>query len=294
VQKERERPAYPIASVDNALRLLLMFRSQQRVRLSEASEFLGVAHSTAHRLLAMLSYHDFVRQEPAARTYVPGPALVDVGLAAVRNMDIRALARPLLEQLTKSLGETTHVVQLEGGMARYLDAVESPLALRVTARTGNLQYAHCTASGKALLAALSSEALRTLLPPGARLPAQTPRSITSRRELEQQLATVRELGYAVNAEESEEGVLSIAVAVRGPGGAPAAALAVSAPIGRVNDQKRAEIVHQLHVAAQQLGRDLGGEPVEATTAAVATNGPEGVSGQRRAAPAPARGRRPPR
>ena len=58
-----QEPAYPIASVNNALRLLLLFRGQPRVRLSEASEHLGVAHSTAHRLLAMLAYHGFVRQE---------------------------------------------------------------------------------------------------------------------------------------------------------------------------------------------------------------------------------------
>jgi DNA-binding IclR family transcriptional regulator len=284
VQNDRERPAYPITSVDNALRLLLMFRTRQRVRLSEASEYLGVAHSTAHRLLAMLSYHDFVRQEPAARAYVPGPALIDVGLAAVRNMDIRALARPLLEELTAELGETSHVVQLEGAMARYLDAVESRLALRVTARTGNLQYAHCTASGKALLAALPAAALKQvlqLLPPGPRLPAQTVRSITSRRELDQQLGKIREDGYAVNAEESEDGVLSVAVAARGPGGTPVAALAVSAPVGRVDDAKRAEIVRRLHDAALRLGQALGGEPAAPALSEPAALAPARERRQRR-------------
>ena len=75
-------PAYPIASVDHALRLLMLFRDRPRVRLSEASEYLGVAHSTAHRLMAMLAYHGFVRQEPGSRAYLAGPALVEIGLAA--------------------------------------------------------------------------------------------------------------------------------------------------------------------------------------------------------------------
>ena len=101
-----QEPAYPIASVDNALRLLLLFRSQPRVRLTEASEHLGVAHSTAHRLMAMLAYHGFVRQERDSRTYVAGPALVETGLAAVHQLDIRRHARPALERLAHSLGET--------------------------------------------------------------------------------------------------------------------------------------------------------------------------------------------
>src|SRR5215475_12021196 len=89
VQKEHvrrpERPAYPIASVDKALRLLMLFREQTTVRLSEASAHLGVAHSTAHRLLAMLAYHGFVRQERDTKAYVAGPALIEVGLAVVRT-----------------------------------------------------------------------------------------------------------------------------------------------------------------------------------------------------------------
>jgi hypothetical protein len=149
-----ERPAYPIASVDKALRLLMLFREQTRVRLSEASEHLGVAHSTAHRLLAMLAYHGFVRQERDSRAYVAGPALVEIGLAAIRQMDIRLHARPVLEDLAASFAETAHLAVLEGASVRYLDAVESSRALRVAARTGATLPANCTASGKAMLAVL--------------------------------------------------------------------------------------------------------------------------------------------
>ena len=141
--------------MNNALRLLLLFRSQPRVRLSEASEHLGVAHSTAHRLLAMLAYHGFVRQEQDSRAYVTGPALVEIGLAAVSQLDIRRHARPALERLAGSLGETVHLAVLEGSVrALTLDAVESSRALRVAARTGAASAANCTASGKALLAEL--------------------------------------------------------------------------------------------------------------------------------------------
>jgi DNA-binding IclR family transcriptional regulator len=253
-----QEPAYPIASVNNALRLLLLFRSQPRVRLSEASEHLGVAHSTAHRLLAMLAYHGFVRQEQESRAYIAGPALVEIGLAAVSQLDIRRHARPALERLADSLGETAHLAVLEGGNVRYLDAVESPRALRVAARTGAVLAASCTASGKALLAELPEAELAVMFADAAALPRLTSRSITSRAELLAELRRVREDGCAVNREESEEGVASVAVVVRGLRQAPAAVLTVSAPVSRMTEEATARIKQELQEQAAWLAAQLPG------------------------------------
>jgi DNA-binding IclR family transcriptional regulator len=75
----RPRPQYPVESVDNALRLLLMVRDRGEIRLSEAREALGVAQSTTHRLMAMLACHDFVRQDPASRHHYPDGAARGTG-----------------------------------------------------------------------------------------------------------------------------------------------------------------------------------------------------------------------
>jgi IclR family transcriptional regulator, acetate operon repressor len=253
-----QEPAYPIASVNNALRLLLLFRSQPRLRLSEASEHLGVAHSTAHRLLAMLAYHGFVRQEQDSRTYVTGPALVEIGLAAVGQLDIRRHARPALERLASALGETVHLAVLEGGNVRYLDAIESSRALRVASRTGSVLAANCTASGKALLAELPDAELSAMFVGETALPRLTSRSISSRARLLAELRKVREAGCAVNREESEEGVASVAVAVPGPLGLPAAALVVSAPVSRMTEQAVEKIRQDLREQAAWLAGQLPG------------------------------------
>lgn len=253
-----QQPAYPIASVDNALRLLMLFRGQPRVRLSEASERLGVAHSTAHRLLAMLAYHGFVRQEPESRAYVAGPALVEIGLSAVRQLDIRRPARPVLESLAAALGETVHLAVLEGSNVRYLDAVESSRALRVASRTGSALAANCTASGKALLAALPDQEVSALFPGQKSLTALTTRSITTRSRLLAELKVIRERGYAINREESEDGVASVAVAVRGPQQVPVAALVVSAPVSRMAEAAAASAAAQLCEQAAWLTAQLPG------------------------------------
>ncbi|WP_193045228.1 IclR family transcriptional regulator [Mycolicibacterium baixiangningiae] len=234
-------PAYPIASVNNALLLLLLFRDQQRVRLTEACKYLGVAHSTAHRLLAMLAHHGFVQQDPVTRAYVAGPALVEVGLAVVGSLDIREQARPVMENLNAALGETVHLGVLEGVNVRYVDAVESERALRVVARTGTLVPAHCTSLGKALLSQMTDREVADLYPTSAEpFASRTDRSITTQAALMKEIVKARNRGYAVNSGETEDDVGSIAVAFRDLAGRMAA-IAVAAPSSRLSRQRIARI-----------------------------------------------------
>jgi DNA-binding IclR family transcriptional regulator len=245
MQKERPEsdtgPAYPIASVNNALLLLLLFREQPRVRLTDACKYLGVAHSTAHRLLAMLAHHGFVQQEPVTRAYIAGPALVEVGLAVVGSLNVREQARPMMEELAAETGETIHLGVLEGDQVRYVDAVESERALRVVARTGTLVPAHCTSLGKALLALLPDQQVTELYPESAEpFPANTERSITTQAKLMKELTRARARGYAVNAGETEDDVGSVAVAFRDFAGRPAA-IAVAAPTSRLTSSRISHI-----------------------------------------------------
>jgi DNA-binding IclR family transcriptional regulator len=234
-------PAYPIASVNNALLLLLLFREQPRVRLTDACKYLGVAHSTAHRLLAMLAHHGFVQQEPVTRAYVAGPALVEVGLAVVGSLNVREQARPAMEALNAELGETVHLGVLEGNEVRYADAVESERALRVVARTGTLVPAHCTSLGKALLSQMTDQQVAELYPVSDEpFAARTDRSITTQAELLKEVAKTRKRGYAVNSGETEDHVGSVAVAFRDHAGRPAA-IAVAAPSSRLDAQRISRI-----------------------------------------------------
>ena len=174
-------------------------------------------------------------------------------------MDIRLHARPLLEQLARSLSETVHLAVLEGTSVRYLDAVESSRALRVAARTGSALPANCTASGKAMLAALPESELAALFD-DARVPGLTARSVTRLADLAAELRLVRQRGYALNREESEEGVASVAVAVFGPGDSPVAALVVSAPVARLGADVAARIATQLRAEADRLAGLTGLRP----------------------------------
>lgn len=246
-------PTYPISSVDNALRLLELFRERKSVRLTDAREYLGVAHSTAHRLLAMLMYHGFVVQDTATRVYRPGPSLIEIGLSVVTNLDIRAFARPFMHELAAEFNETVHLVVLERTTVRYIDGIESRQQLRVGVRTGSVLPAHCTSAGKAMLAQLSEARFDELYPRASDLDKKTDKSITSVRELCRVVEEVRSNGYASNYEESEVGVGSIAVAIREVDEFEAAAIAVAVPTTRLTADYRSRLIVSLADVAGRMG-----------------------------------------
>lgn len=249
------RPPYTIESVDNALRVLLMLRTRAQLRVTEVSDELGIARSTAHRLLGTLVHHGFVRQEVRGHAYRPGPVLVEIALASSGQSDIRPVARPHITRLAADLHETVSILALEGDHVRFLDGVESDQPVRVTARTGALMPAHSTSGGKVLLAELPPSHLRSLYPAGPQ--AVTDRTITDLRALEDELAAVRKEGFATNLGENEAGLSALAVPVRDAKGVVRAALIVSLPASRLRPVQIPQLVSRLHDTAAGIGADLG-------------------------------------
>lgn len=240
----RPLPQYPVEAVDRALRLLALFREQPELRLSVVRERLGVGQSTAHRLMAMMVYHGFALQDPRTRVYRAGPVLYEVGLAVVRNLDLRAVGHPILVRLAQETGETVHLGTLEGASVRYVDCVESASVLRVGSRVGQFSPAHATSLGKAMLAAMPLEAVHAIFP-SPQLPAATAKTIGTLTDLLAELDRVRARGYARNNEEMVDGVCSVGVAVVHPVRGMVGALSVAAPVTRASAE-------QLHAHAQRL------------------------------------------
>ena len=239
-------PRYPIESVDNALQLLLLVAEQPRVRLTEVSQHLGVASSTAHRLLAMLQYRGYVQQDPT-RAYEAGPVLRRLGVAAVRQQELSEVARPVLERLHDKLDGATTLGRLEGQHVVYVDQVRNvkvaPLPL------GSIP-AHCTSLGKMILSQLERDELRTLYPQ-ERLDQFTARSISSRSALEAELTQARARGFAVSDEELLLGVTSVAVALPGLGRVRYG-MSAALPARRMTPHTRGGAVRALTGAAAEL------------------------------------------
>lgn len=241
--------------MDNALRLLMLFRKRNRLRVSDAAEELGVARSTAHRLLAMLEFHDFVAQDPTTRLYVAGPSLTDIGLAIVRDMDIRSVARPVLEALSREIGETVHLLMLRGNDVLFIDSVETSNMLRVGSRIGMVLPAYSTAGGKAILAHMSRDQVRAMYP-SARLERVTKRTVAARADLFRELDATKKRGYAMNTGESEADIAAVAAPVIDRHDHLRASLAIAAPLARVTDLRLRRLGSSVVVSAKQIGQLL--------------------------------------
>jgi DNA-binding IclR family transcriptional regulator len=182
-----------------------------------------------------------------------------MGFAAIRDLDIREYARPILEELRDQLNETVHLGIPYGQNILYVEGVESRHQLRSGSRVGTFVPAHCISLGKALLAALSREELRHLYPE-AKLPALTGRTLTTLAELERQLAKIRRTGFARSRAESAEGIGSIAVAITDRHGVARGALSVSAPLTRVTPESEAVWIEATRDAADRLRARIWGKP----------------------------------
>jgi IclR family acetate operon transcriptional repressor len=244
-------PAYPIESVDRALTVILAFEDADTLTITEIGHLLRVSRSTAYRLLTVLEHRGFVRQDPRTKAFRAGTTLLRVGLAAARRSDVRAVLRPLLQEVVDDVGETAHVVMLDRGEAFYMDCVESSQMVRATSRVGTSLPAHVTAAGKVLLAALPEARLDELLT--SPLESMTRRSKTSPTSVRREVQQVASRGWALNDGESEPGLRAVAVLV--PSSQTElgidAAITVAGPSDRMDERRVEEIAGRLrtHVAA---------------------------------------------
>ena len=160
--------------------------------------------------MAMLVFHNFAVQDPASHVYRAGPALIELGFATAATTHVRQTLTATMERVAQATGETVHVGVLEGADVRFVDVVESQPALRVSGRVGTVAPLHTTSMGKAMLATMTDEQIMALLP---ELGGITPRTITKRDVLMQEVRRTRGRGYAVNREESEAVVTPVGVAL---------------------------------------------------------------------------------
>jgi IclR family acetate operon transcriptional repressor len=250
----KNKPPYAIESVDNALRILQALRDSGQVRVSDVAAELGIARSTAHRLLAMLVYRDFAVQAED-RSYRPGPAITAEPLRGEPAQRLRQVMRAHMEALCDQVAETINLVVRLGTQTRFLHTVESAQVLRVGDRQGTVLPAWKTSGGKALLAELTDAQLTALLR-GAN--GRPPEGMTAaeRRSLVVELRLVRDQGYAENIEQSESGVCAIGLCVRDMAGDPVAALSVSAPSVRYTPDRSRMFLKELRTTVAKAQADI--------------------------------------
>ena len=233
------KPAYMTATLAKGLEVLEALSDVEEVGLTELARRQGVSGPTLFRILATLAARGYVVKSARGR-YRLSLKTWEIGAKAVRRLPLRDLARPLMERMSAETGETAHLSVLRGAGIVIIDKVDSPHPVRVDTFVGLSAPAHCSATGKAILAFLPPEALERALP--ARLPRYTGATVTDRAALGRELAQVRRAGWARNREEWREGVCAAAVPLRDGGGAAIASLSVTVPTSRFTSEAVREVL----------------------------------------------------
>jgi DNA-binding IclR family transcriptional regulator len=222
------------------------------VRLSHLAAQLELQKSSVHRVLQTLIDAGFVTRDPATELYVATLKLWELGSAVVSALPIKRQAAPVLLELHHRTRETVSLSILDGDDVLYLDKIVSPRPMGFTTRVGSRVAAPMTAGGRAMLAfEPDAEAIVS------RVAERLGKRVLDPAKAMTDVRRARRDGYVVGVGRAERGVVGIAAAVPGPDGRAAAGITVSAPVKRVTDARRQEIIDAVLVAATVLAEAIG-------------------------------------
>lgn len=247
-----------LQSVDRALSILQLLaeESSDGLALTEISRRLGLNQSTCHHLLSTLRVRRFVSQDKESRRYRLGIKAVEVGQAAMQQVDLVRVALPQMEELMASVQENVNLVVLDNDSVVYVAQVPCDRTVRMFTRIGERAPLHCTGVGKVLLAGLPKEERSDLID-RLELPRFTAATICDGDLLKQELEQVATRGYAMDREEREEDVTCIAAPLRDYSGEVVAGVSISAPSSRLDEAQQQELLPYLLAAADKISRELG-------------------------------------
>lgn len=251
-------PDYSIAVVARTLDVLeALAASPEPLGVTELAARLGTTKSAAYRILATLEQRGYIAKDPLNARYRLGVRLAFLGQQALEGFDLRQEARPLLEGLHGRFQETVNLGVRDGREIVYIDMIESSHGLRMAARLGGRDPISTTALGKAILAHLPvAERERLLEPP---LPARTPATLTDPAALAAELVRIRQRGVAEDRGENEPGSRCLGAPIFNHQGAVIAAISLSAPDTRLDDDLADAAGVELKAAASAITNRIGGK-----------------------------------
>jgi IclR family pca regulon transcriptional regulator len=245
-----------VGSVLRAFDVLKAFsRSKPRMTLSEVADYTGLSRASARRFLLTFVHAGYM--ETDGKRFQPTPKLLELGYAVVAGSGLWDVARPLLSELSQSLGESCFGAVLDGNEVLYVvHAQGASRFVNVGIRVGSRLPAYCTSLGRVLLSGLSDDALEQVLS-GIKPEPLTPKTVTAKAPLRALIEQTRRVGWSIVDEELEVGLSSISAPIRNRDGSIAAAINVCGPSSRVLvDDLRMRFLPELLACAERIERAM--------------------------------------
>jgi DNA-binding IclR family transcriptional regulator len=200
----------PIKATQTTFAIIEKLTEQDGMRLSELASLLNLPKSTVHDHLATLDKLGYLSRD--GDTYRVGTRFLRIGTQIQDNMELYQSSKPELNKLSNAVGEHTSLMIEENGLGVYVHTSESANTVKVISTNGTATKLHITAPGKAILAHLPAARREEILDSQG-LSASTTNTLVDREELEMELESIRERGYAFDREEAVIGMRGVAAPV---------------------------------------------------------------------------------
>lgn len=260
VPKKSPDERYHIRSVARALGILEYLASapEQGRSVTEIAESSGMSKSAAFAVLQTMVSMSFLSDSGVGqnRRYQLGMALARLGDRAREQVSVQAVAHPILKELAGELRISVRLGIPKGDHVLMIDRIDAPDGLRIDLHMGDQEQLHCTAVGKAVLAALADDEVGAMLD-GQPLTRRTSHTLTSLRAVLEDLRQVRERGYSIDDEEDFDGVLCIGATICDDSDRPIAAISVTTLKAGATQDRAAHIGNILADGARRISAKLG-------------------------------------
>jgi len=246
-----------IQSIDRALQILELFSLEKpEWGVTEISKALNIYKSNVHNILTTLAEKGFVKKDFKTEKYKLGIKFFELGSVVIKNMDLRKIAYPYIEILSKEFNETVHLGVLDKGRVVSIEREESDKSLCSHIEIGKRTPLHCTAVGKAIMAYLSKDEVDLIVKEKG-LEKYTKNTITDKEDLEKELKKIQEQGYAVDNMEHEEEVRCVAGSIRDHTGEVIASMSISGPAFRINESNIPNIAKKVKEYCGCISKEMG-------------------------------------
>lgn len=242
-----------VQSVARSMAVLERLATSGGAGVQELARELGLAPSTVQRLLGALVEVGVVEQSPDDRSYRVGLRLFQWGQAPLRRLRLREIAKPFLQELAAEVGETIALGMRDGGHVMHVEWIPARHLVQPRVAIGDRVPAHTSSMGRCLLAWLPDQQRAEAVWQSVKADGGTDPAA-----VEQQLATVRDDGFALVAD-SPASVCTVAVPVRGPAAVVIGAVGVGGPATRFDVARARSLAPRLVEVGAAISSSCGAE-----------------------------------
>lgn len=241
-----------VQSIERTMTIIRVLISDEKPAwpISELAEATGLPISTLHRFLETMIRYGLVEQEPITKHYKPGYTWMEIGFTLHEKINLRHIARPIMEELASDVEESIFLNIPAGSDSIPIEKVESPLKIRIAENLGERIPLTIGAPGKVILAHLKQTEMMKVVT--RQLPDSQQQAFIN------QLAMIKQSAYAISYGEKTEGTVAVAAPILGYGHQIVAALSINAPSFRVTEDRMMLLIEKVTQTATAISAKIGG------------------------------------